>query len=164
MFHVYDLQPVPMTRNRYTTDNPPSNQAPDVPARNLVPPLKPNQACTRTVSAPEGPSTPTATEHPSGANMQSVKNQEAKLSVVTNLKNLKKKFQKKRSVSQEFMYAEVNVEAADRSGNTENEYQEITGEQTFNAPPFSYTSTEVKLTDGQLPKEYLPPPPFAPGY
>lgn len=164
MSHVYDLQPVPMARNRYTTDNPPSNQPPDVPARSLVLPLKQNQACIRTVSAPESPSTPTATEHPFGANIQSVKNQEAKPSVATNLKNLKKKFQKKRSTSQEFMYAEVNVKAADGSGNTENEYQEITGEQTFNAPPFSYTCTEVRLTDGQLPQEYLPPPPFAPGY
>ncbi|XP_044056275.1 hematopoietic SH2 domain-containing protein homolog isoform X3 [Siniperca chuatsi] len=156
--------PVPMTRNRHTADNPPSNQPPEVPARRSVPPLKQNQACIRTVSAPDSPSTPTATEHPFGTNIQSVKNQEAKLSLVTNIKNLKKKFQKKRSTSQENMYAEINVEATDRSGNTENECQEMTGEQTFNGPPFSYTCTHVRLTDGELPQEYLPPPPFAPGY
>lgn len=148
MFHVYDLQPVPMTRNRYTTDNAPSNQPPDVPARSSVPPLKQSQACIRTVSVPESPCTTTAPEHSFGANVQSVKNQEVKPSVVTNLRNLKKKFQKKRSTSQEFMYAEVNLEAAD-SGNTE--YQEITWET-------------ARMTDEQLPHEYLPPPPFAPGY
>ncbi|KAI3368792.1 hypothetical protein L3Q82_025776 [Scortum barcoo] len=157
-------QPVAMTRTRFITDNPPSNQPPDVPARTLLPPLKQNQACVRTVSAPENPSTPAATEHPLGVNIQPVKNQEVKPSVVTNLKNLKKKFQKKRSTSQEFMYAEVNLEAADSSEGAENEYQEITGEQTFSPPSFSYTCTDMRLTDGQLPQEYLPPPPFAPGY
>lgn len=164
MFYVYDLQPVPMTRKRYTAENPPSNQPPEVPARSSVLPLKQNQACVRTVSAPQSPSTPTAAEHQFGANVQSVKNQEAKLSVVTNLKNLKKKFQKKRSTSQEFVSAEINVEAADRSGNTENEYQEIAGEQAFSGPPFSDTCTDVSLSDEELPQEYLPPPPFAPGY
>ncbi|XP_070764955.1 hematopoietic SH2 domain-containing protein homolog [Enoplosus armatus] len=158
----YPATPVPMTRNRYTANNPPSNQPPEVPARSSVPPLKQNQACIRTVSAPESPSIPT--EHTFGTNIQSAKIQEAKSSVVTNLKNLKKKFQKKRSTSQEFMYAEIDMEATDMSGNTENEYHEITGEQTFNDPPFSYTCTDVRLTDGGLPQEYLAPPPFAPGY
>ncbi|XP_076583077.1 hematopoietic SH2 domain-containing protein homolog [Chaetodon auriga] len=154
--------PVPMTRNKYMADNPPSNRPPEVPARTSVPPLKLNQACIRTVSAPESPSTPTATEHSPGVTIQSVKNQEAKLSVVTNLKNLKKKFHKKRSTSQELMYTEINVEATVRSENTDNEYQEITGEQA--SPQFSYTSTVARPTDGGLPQEYLPPPPFAPGY
>lgn len=154
MFHVYNLQPV--TRKRYTGDNPPSNQPPEVPDRSSVPPLKQNQACIRTVSAPESPPTPTATGDPSSTNIQSVKNQEAKPSVISNLKNLKKKFQKKRSISQENMYAEINV--------VENEYHEITGQQTFNAPPFPHTCTEQTLTDGGVPDEYLPPPPFAPGY
>ncbi|GAA6221554.1 hematopoietic SH2 domain-containing protein [Lates japonicus] len=151
--------PVPLTRKRYAADNPPSNQPPEVPARTCVPPLKQNQACIRTVSAPEGPSTPTATDHQFSGNTQPVKNTEVKPSVVTNLKNLKKKFQKKRSTSQEHTYTEINVEA-----NTESEYQEITGEQTFNGAPFSYAHTDVTLTDGALPQEYLPPPPFAPGY
>ncbi|XP_035509635.1 hematopoietic SH2 domain-containing protein homolog [Morone saxatilis] len=153
--------PVPKTRNRYTADNPPSNPPPEVPARTSVPPLKLNQACIRTVSAPKSPCTPTATEHSFSANIQPVKNQEAKPSVVTNLKNLKKKFQKKRSTSQESMYTEINVEA---TGNTENEYQEIEGQQTVSDPAFSYTCTDVRLSDGRLPQEYLPPPPFAPGY
>ncbi|XP_070688959.1 hematopoietic SH2 domain-containing protein homolog [Pempheris klunzingeri] len=148
--------PVPMARKRYTACNPPSNQLPIVPARSSVPPPKQNHACVRTVSAPQTPSIPAATEHPFSSNIHSVKSQEAKLSVVTNLKNLKKKLQRKKSMSQEFMYAEIT----DSSGNTENEYHEITGEQTFSGPPLSYTS----LTDGGLPQEYLPPPPFAPGY
>lgn len=161
-----------MTRKRYTADNLPFNQPPEVPARISVPPPKQNQACIRTVSAPQSPSTSTstATDHPHGANILPARNQEAKPSVVTNLKNLKKKFQKKRSTSQECMYAEINMEAEqkmeaiDRSVNIENEYQEITGRQTFDGAPFSYTCINTKPTDGSLPQEYLPPPPFAPGY
>lgn len=154
--------PVPMTRKRYVADNPPANRPPEVPARSA--PLKQNQACVRTVSAPESPSTPTFAAHPLDANTQSVKNQEAKPTVVSNLKNLKKKFQKKRSMSQELMYAEINMEATDRSGNTEDEYQEITEEQVGRSSPFSNTCNDVRQTDGGLPYEYLPPPPFAPGY
>ncbi|XP_032381112.1 hematopoietic SH2 domain-containing protein homolog [Etheostoma spectabile] len=154
----------PVTRKRNTGNSPPSNQPPEVPDRSSVPPLKQNQACIRTVSAPESPPTPTATGQPSNTNIQSVKNQEAKLSVISNLKNLKKKFQKKKSISQENMYAEINVAEPERSGNSENEYHEITGQQTFNAPPFPHTCTELTLTDGGVPHEYLPPPPFAPGY
>ncbi|KAM9357535.1 hematopoietic SH2 domain-containing protein homolog [Symphorus nematophorus] len=156
--------PVAMARSRYLADNPSSNQRPEVPARSTVPPLKQNQACIRTVSAPESPSAPAATEHPLGANIQPVKNQEPKPSGFTNLKNLKKKFQKRRSVSQEIMYTEVNAEAIQRSGSVENEYQEITGEQTSNCPPCSNTCSDIRLTDRGLPQEYLPPPPFAPGY
>lgn len=164
MLHVCDLKPVPLTRKRYTVDNPPSNQPPEVPARSNVPPLKQNQACIRTVSAPEGPSIAPAIEHPLGGDVRPVRNNEVKPSVVSNLKNLKKKFQKRRSTLQEHMYTEINVEATHRGANSENEYQEITGEQTFDGAPFSYTHTDMTLTDGVLPQEYLPPPPFAPGY
>ncbi|XP_044217772.1 hematopoietic SH2 domain-containing protein homolog [Thunnus albacares] len=160
--------PVPAARKRYTGDNVPLNQPPEVPVRTTVPPLKQNQACIRTVSAPERPSAPAANDHLHGANIPPTRNHEAKPSVVTNLKNLKKKFQKKRSISQEYaeinMEAEQKMEATDRSANTENEYQEITGQQTFEGPPFSYTCTGARPTDGRLPQEYLPPPPFAPGY
>ncbi|XP_053178496.1 hematopoietic SH2 domain-containing protein homolog [Scomber japonicus] len=165
-----DIKPVPVARKRYnvTTDSVPLNQRPEVPARPSVPPPKQNQACIRTVSAPERPSTSTATDHPHGVNMLPARNQETKPSVVTNLKNLKKKFQKKRSMSQEYaeinMEAEQRMEAIDRSASTENEYQEITGQQTFDGAPFSYTCTGARKTDGRLPQEYLPPPPFAPGY
>ncbi|XP_031719998.1 hematopoietic SH2 domain-containing protein homolog [Anarrhichthys ocellatus] len=157
---LFPLPVLPATRNRCTANNPPSNQPPQVPARTSVPPLKQHQACIKTVS--ESPHTPTATEHPLSGNIQFAKNQEAKMSVVSNLKNLKKKFQKKRSTSHK--YAEVNMEATERSGNAGNEYQYITGQQTANAPPLSYTCTDVRLTDGELPYEYLPPPPFAPGF
>lgn len=152
-----DSQPLPMTRNRYTADNSPSTQPPEVPARSAVPALKQNQASIRTVSAPESP---VAAEHRFGVNTGSVKNQEVKPTIVTNLKILKNKFQKKPSMSQEFMYTEINMEATDKSRNTENEYQEITGEQTFTRPHFPCTD----VTDGGLPQEYFPPPPFAPGY
>ncbi|XP_038563314.1 hematopoietic SH2 domain-containing protein homolog isoform X2 [Micropterus salmoides] len=155
--------PVPMARNRYTADSPSSNQPPEVPARSSVTPLRQNQACIRMVSGPKSPSTPTATEHPFGASIQSAKNHEAKPSVVTNLKNLKKKFQKKRSMSED-LYTEINVEPTDRGGSTENEYQELPGECSFSGPPFSHTWTDVRLTDGELPPEYLQPSPFAPGY
>ncbi|XP_042337031.1 hematopoietic SH2 domain-containing protein homolog [Plectropomus leopardus] len=123
------LSTTPVPKKRYKDFNLPPNQPPEVPARSCVPPLKQNQACIRTVSAPE--SAPTTTAHP-------------KPSVVSNLKNLKKKFQKKAGTMQEA---------------TENDYEEIAGDQTFSAPPFFYN-----VTDGALPQEYLPPPPFAPGH
>ncbi|TMS20337.1 Hematopoietic SH2 domain-containing protein-like protein [Larimichthys crocea] len=162
--------PIPMTRKKYTANSPSSNQPPEVPARGCVPPLKQIQACDRTVSAPKSPIAPTATAYPFGANNQPVQNLEAKPSVITNIKslnlNLKKKFQiqKRKSMSPESMYSEINVEATEGSGNTENEYQVITDEKTVSAPPFPYTRTDVRLTDEGLPKEYFPPPPYAPGY
>ncbi|XP_035503286.2 hematopoietic SH2 domain-containing protein homolog isoform X1 [Scophthalmus maximus] len=148
--------PVPLTRKRNTADNTPFNQPPDVPARICAPPLKLNQACIRTGSTPEAPSASTATEQPLSDNIQPVRNHIGKPSVVTSFKNLKKKFQK-RSASQLQMYIE-NLEAPDRSGNTEGEYVEILGEQTLDGATFSNNP------DGVLPHEYLPPPPFAPGY
>ena len=162
--HVYHLQPVLMNRTKYKADQPPSDQPPEVPARPAGPPLKQNQACIGSVSAPESPTTLTATEHPPGANTQSVKNQESKLSVVTNLKNLKKKFHKKRCMSQERMYTEIDLKATGRSGNTESEYQEITDEVISSGSAFSSPFTDVSLSDEELPQEYLPPPPFAPGF
>lgn len=137
------LSAMPVPGKRYTV----IKQPPEIPARSSIPPLKQNQACIRTVSAPESAST--TTEHPHSGNIQSAKNQEAKPSVVSNLKNFKKKFQKKINTLQEA---------------TEHEYQEITGVQTFSALPFANTCTDVGLTNGGLPQEYLPPPPFAPGH
>lgn len=150
---------MPMTRKR-PADISLSTQPSEVPARSSVSPLMQNQACIRTASVPESPSTPITTERTSGANTDSVNNHEAKPSVVTTLMVLKKRFQKKTSMSQEFVYTEINMEATDKSGNNENEYQEIAEEQTFNCPQLSCTA----VPDGGLPKEYLPPPPFAPGY
>ncbi len=60
------------------------------------------------------------------------------------------------------MYTDINVETTDRR--TLSDYQEIAGEQTFNSPPFSYTSTDVREADRGVPQEYLQPPPFALGY
>nr|XP_020494584.1 hematopoietic SH2 domain-containing protein homolog isoform X1 [Labrus bergylta] len=142
--------PVPMNRN---------HQPPELPHRSSLP-LKQNPACTRTVSAPDRRSTHTVTDHPSSTQ----RNQQTKPSVVTNLKNFKKKFQKKRSLSQELMNTEMNKEETERRGNTESEYQEIPGEQSFNSPTFSHTCPDMTLTGGELPQEYRQPPPFAPGF
>ncbi|CAJ1060505.1 hematopoietic SH2 domain-containing protein homolog [Xyrichtys novacula] len=140
--------PVPMPRK---------NQPPQLPIESPLPPLKQNQACVRTVSAPDSRFTHSATVQA----FSTQRNQEAKPSVVSNLKNLRKKFGKKRSPSQELMNAEINVGATERSGNTEHEYQEITGEQS---KPFSNTCPDIRLTNERLPHEYRQPPPFAPGY
>lgn len=147
-----------MTRQKYPGDNPPPNQPPPVvPARSNFPLLNQNQnqACTRTVAVPESPSTPSATELSCNANVKPAKTQQVKPSVVTNLKNLKKKFQK-RQPSQENVYTDINEEVPGHAGNTENEYQEITEEQSN---PALRTANGVRL-----PQEYLHPPPFAPGY
>ncbi|XP_030583865.1 hematopoietic SH2 domain-containing protein homolog [Archocentrus centrarchus] len=154
--------PAPMTRKRYMADNPPSNQPPEVPSRNCVA-LKQIQA-TRTVSAPESLPTLTGSEQPPCTNIPHVKNQEAKLSAVINLKNFKKKFHKKREPLQDNSYSEINTETTNRGENAEHEYQEITGQQTFCEPPLSSTCTHPRLTDEVLPLEYMPPPPFAPGF
>ncbi|KAG7453792.1 hypothetical protein JOB18_014289 [Solea senegalensis] len=106
-----------------------------------------NQVCIRTVSAPDGLS-----EHPRSSNCQPAKSHDVKLSVVSNLKNLRKKLQKK-STSQHHLYAEITVEAQDNT-----EYQEISGEQSVDWTQFGCNQAE------ELPYEYLPPPPFAPGY
>lgn len=134
---------MPAARKRYVADKSASIQPPEVPARSSVPSLRQNQAYMPTTSEPESPFTPT--EPQLNSNTESLKNQEAKSSVVTNLKGLKKKIQK-RIMSQDFTYTEINME--------------ITGEETINCPNSSCTNA----TDGGLPQEYLPPPPFAPGY
>jgi len=84
------------------------------------------------------------------------------MSVVSNLKNLKKKFQKKTNTLQDNAYAEINLETSDMNEDTENEYQEITEEQTFRRSHLY--DTDRRLTDQVLPQEYKPPPPFAPGF
>lgn len=152
--------PVPVTGKSYSPDSTSANQPPEAPSHSVL--VKNNQVCIRTDSASTSSFAQTTAEHPLGVNIHPVKNREAKPSVVTNLKNLKKKFQKKRSVSQRD--AEINMETTDRRGSAESEYLEITGEQTCDGAPFSYTCTDVMLTHGALPQEYRPPPPFAPGY
>ncbi|KAM4548190.1 hematopoietic SH2 domain-containing protein homolog isoform 2-T2 [Odontesthes bonariensis] len=148
--------PVPKTRRRYAADNPPSNQPPEVPSRSFLP-QRQNQVCIRTVSAVQSacramPSIQTLCTE--------VHLHDAKMSVVANLKNLKKKFQKKTSTSQDNTYAEINLDTSDMSEDTEHEYQEITGEQTFSGSHLYDTD----VTDQVLPQEYMSPPPFAPGF
>ncbi|XP_035031676.1 hematopoietic SH2 domain-containing protein homolog [Hippoglossus stenolepis] len=140
----------------HTAEDPQYNLPPEVPARCCVPPPRQNQACISTAPVLEGTSSPTAHPHYPHGNIQPGKNNDVKPSVVTNLKNLKKKFQKKRSKSQENLYTEINVEATDR-----NEYQ---GEQTCNEALYSNNVIYVNAAHGALPPEYHPPPPFAPGF
>lgn len=163
--------PVPTTRKRYTAMDTPPSQPPVVPSRSSMPLPKPNQSCIQTISRPEGASASASTVHPQDYNVQPVKAQDTKLSVVCNLKNLKKKFHKKRSTSLEYVYEDINVEAdqrvksAESSEDTEHEYQEIPGlQQMVEGSHFSHNCTPVRRSDGVLPQEYLPPPPFAPGY
>ncbi|KAF3690950.1 Hematopoietic SH2 domain-containing protein -like protein [Channa argus] len=155
--HGTSLHPAttgPMNRKRYTAECPTFNQPPEVPARSFA--MKQNQACVRTVSAPNTPSP--VSEKPFGANIHpAAKNQEMKHSVIS---NLKKKFQKGRSTSQDNIYTEIGEETINRHGNTE--YQEAASEHTLDGATFC--CTDVTLMENALPLEYLPPPPFAPGY
>ncbi|XP_004068482.2 hematopoietic SH2 domain-containing protein homolog [Oryzias latipes] len=123
--------PSTTTRKRFVADAPPAK-----------PPPVQNQPCVRTVSAPQSSCTPPAWEQ-AHANVHSGRNHEVRLSVVTNLKNLKKKFQKMRNPA-----AEANPDAA-------HEYQEIADAHLY---------SEVTLLEDELPPEYNSPPPFAPGF
>lgn len=153
-------KPVPVARKRYAADNPSVSQPPEVPFRNSAL-LRPNQVCTRTVSAPENVST--TCEQAAITNIQPGKHQEPKVSVVTNFRNLKKKFQRKRSISQNTTYAEIHMAETDHAENAENEYQVIERERTFSGTALSYSCTN-RHTDEGLPQEYHTPPPFAPGH
>ncbi|XP_043985142.1 hematopoietic SH2 domain-containing protein homolog isoform X2 [Gambusia affinis] len=148
--------PAPSMRN-----NSPWIQPPEVPLRNHVVQNQ-NLVCSRTTLVSDSSSTRSATERKLFTNIQPVKFQELRPSVVVNLKGLKKKFQKKTSNPQENVYAEITKGPNDSSEVMENEYQEITGELTFHAPPQHHT--DVRLNDSMLPQEYRSPPPFAPGY
>lgn len=150
IFYFYDSQPVPMPRKRYNADNLLPTRPPEVPLRLSVPPLKQNQACVRT----------SATEHLTCSNTASVKNQDSGLSsVLSNQKILNKKVQNKTSGMQAFINTEIN-EVLKKKRNTENKYEEITEEHTICSPHYPYAD----VTNRGTPQEYLPPPPFAPGY
>ncbi|XP_029939245.1 hematopoietic SH2 domain-containing protein homolog [Salarias fasciatus] len=153
------VKPVPIPRKRYAAENPSASQPPEVPSRSSVP-LRLNQVCTRTVSAPENTST-SGEQAAAITNTQPGKQLEAKVSVVTNFRNLKKKFQKKRSNSQDTTYAEIPKAETDHA---ENEYQAIDRERTFSGTALSYPCTDVRQTGQGLPQEYFTPPPFAPGH
>lgn len=163
--------PVPAPRKRFSATDTPPSQPPAVPSRSCMPLPKPNQSGIQTISRPESPSGPAAAVHPHDANVQPVKGHDTKPSVVSNLKNLKKKFQKKRSSSLDYVYEDIHVEAdqrvksAESSEDTEHEYQEIPGLQyRAEGSHFSYNCSPARRSDGVLPQEYQPPPPFAPGF
>lgn len=139
-FRVHNLQPV--TGRRCTSGDPPPAQPPRVPARASLPLPKRDIA---------------AAQNPLGGGVPFAKNQEAKASVASNLKNLKKRLLKKKSLSQDY------AKETERGGTAGNEYQSITELRTSDSQT-SQSCTNVELTKGELPYEYLPPPPFAPGF
>lgn len=153
--------PAPKIRTRLTADSSAWNQPPEVPVRNHVA-QKQNLVCSRTTAVAESSPMPLATEKKPSANIQPIKFQELKPLVVTNLKSLKKKLQKKISNPQENVYAEITKGPDQGSEVMENEYQEIKGEHTFSGSPQYHT--DVRLNKQMLPHEYRSPPPFAPGY
>lgn len=91
------------------------------------------------ISLPPSTSIPPPTGDLVCTNADDVKNLAAKSSMVSNLKFRNKIFPTKKFL------------------NTENEYEAVKEVQTLNGP-------HVLCTDAELPQEYLPPPPFAPGY
>nr|XP_040040858.1 hematopoietic SH2 domain-containing protein homolog isoform X2 [Gasterosteus aculeatus aculeatus] len=132
----------PVTGRRCTSGDPPPAQPPRVPARASLPLPKRDIA---------------AAQNPLGGGVPFAKNQEAKASVASNLKNLKKRLLKKKSLSQDY------AKETERGGTAGNEYQSITELRTSDSQT-SQSCTNVELTKGELPYEYLPPPPFAPGF
>lgn len=135
---------MPKPRIRYKADDLQSTRSPEVPVRNFVPQVEWNKAG---ISLPPIPSIPPPREDQVYTNIDTVKNLAAKPSVVSNLKILNKIFQTKKSQSQEFVDTD----------NPENLCKEVVEEQTL-------SSCYILRSDAGLPPEYLPPPPFAPGY
>ncbi|KAK5602379.1 hypothetical protein CRENBAI_012936 [Crenichthys baileyi] len=149
--------PVPKVRKKFTANSSPWTSPPEVPLRNRIA-QKQDLACTRMASVPKSSSVPPAIERKLCTIVQPLKFQEQRPSVVTNLKGLKMKFQKKTSNPQENLYEEITKVPNDSSEVVENEYQEL----TFGGSPCYHT--DVRLNDEMLPQEYRSPPPFAPGY
>ncbi|XP_056132873.1 hematopoietic SH2 domain-containing protein homolog isoform X2 [Lampris incognitus] len=181
---VEAVKPVPLPRRKLIAHIPQPDQPPELPARSFLF-LQKNEACTRTSSASGTvcnieqlvtQSTGWEDGHSHNTKSQSGGNPDVKPSVVSSLLTFKRKFQKRRSTSQEHLSVEIHEEAeerlkgqarvtaGDREGNTEHEYQKVPWEQTVGVEPISCTGTTMGLTKKVLPQEYLPPPPFAPGY
>lgn len=180
-FQVQETKPVPLPRKKYCASTTQMDHPPELPARESLDPRK-EQPCPRT----NGPGdtrgacngVPLAQPAMPSVDQHQPKNQEAKSAI--NLAQLKKKFQKMRGVLEEHTYAEINdtdgqelltPRLGNKDGNkmaSENEYEELHCE-----PTDSKASSKTSLTSGSsnvskskqpLPSEYLPPPPFAPGY
>lgn len=128
-----------MPRNRYRADGLQPSRSTEVSVRDFVPQLKQSQAA---VSLPPYPSTPPPTGDQVSISADTGTNLAAKPLLVSNIKILNKMFQAKNSRSQK---------------STENEYEQATEERPGDGP-------RLLRTHPQLPREYLPPPPFAPGY
>ncbi|XP_048107789.1 hematopoietic SH2 domain-containing protein homolog isoform X1 [Alosa alosa] len=175
---VQDAKPVPLPRKRHCVNNIQVDHPPELPARDTLDP-KMEQPCTRInglgdsrAACNEGPLTQPGTS----VDLHQPKAQEAKS--VSNLTQLRKKFQKMRGASEEHTYAEINDVDVQRlplpglgskDGNktaSENEYEELPAESSDIKPtsPPSLSSGSVSKSEQSLPLEYLPPPPFAPGY
>lgn len=178
---VQDTKPVPLPRKKYCVSTTQMDHPPELPARESLGPRK-EQPCPRTngqgdtrAACNGGPLAQPAIQ---SADLHQPKNQDAKS--VINLAQWKKKFQKIRGVSEEHTYAEINdadgqevppPALGNKDGNkmvSENEYEELPCEPT-DTKPTSKTSltsgnSNISKSKQALPSEYLPPPPFAPGY
>ncbi|XP_014071702.1 hematopoietic SH2 domain-containing protein homolog [Salmo salar] len=182
----HTAKPVPLPRKMHVVTTAQPDQPPELPARGPAIPQRKDKVQSSTTSkgpiesrtvGTGRPQTQPNTHHQDPHSNQQ-KNQDVK-SVVSNLAYFKRKFHKKRSASQEHMYAEISVEdeqgqdqgkltaleARDGDVDTavDNEYQMLPGEIDNGLPPITAVTT-VRPTDSGLPPEYLTPPPFAPGY
>ncbi|XP_051549059.1 hematopoietic SH2 domain-containing protein homolog [Myxocyprinus asiaticus] len=166
-------KPVPKPRTIHTSITPIQDIPPPLPPRASLPrrPLTTVEE-DRSDRQQMPPSTPC---EDNGNNRTQQKHQQQPKPVIS-LAQIKKKFKKKRSQSQDHEYEEIteNVCQEDDTFSTlenynlnpqqvmENDYQELpencpaVGHQTSDGTP--------KFVDSELPVEYLNPPPFAPGY
>lgn len=196
IYQVDVVKPVPLPRKIHLVKPVQADRPPELPARGPPLPQKRDQPsngpdgppASRVVSSERTLTRPNHSEDHipnSNLNPNQQKNQDVK-SAVINLTHLKNKFHKKRSTSQEHMYAEIAAEAEqcqhkrqdqsagklaaleamnrdrDMDKDTENEYQELPGEQVDGVS--SNTGIILRSAAIGLPPEYLQPPPFAPGY
>ncbi|KAL2089810.1 hypothetical protein ACEWY4_014498 [Coilia grayii] len=153
------------------------HRTPELPARNSIDHRK-EQLCSRTngQQEPKAGCNGKPMTHP-GPNQPNPKTQEAKSGI--NLTHLKKKFQKMRIGPEDHTYAEisdVNGERqhfpglGDKDGGpkvSENEYEELpepSDKRSASKPSNPSDSGIISNSEQPLPSEYLPPPPFAPGY
>lgn len=174
--------PLPLPRKMRSGNSAPQvdPHAPELPPRVTIAARK-EQPCPKTNGLQEpkagcngaGP----MMTHPGSDPSPNTKPQEAKSGI--NLTHLKKKFQKMRSCSEEHTYAEISEINRERQqvsgfGNTdggsnkasENEYEELPEPSDKKPAPKPSISSDagVTLSQQSMPSEYLPPPPFAPGY
>ncbi|KAJ7993137.1 hypothetical protein DPEC_G00269290 [Dallia pectoralis] len=163
-------QPVPFARKMHTANKAQPDNRPELPLRSPVKPPRRNkdQGATTPESLPASrslfPDKPQTRPNPAHKvpNATKQRSQDVKPASCS-LSNFRKKFIRAKSVSQEHMYAEINITEADRVKErerdtaVENEYQTLPGDiNNINQP--------ISPKENRFPPEYQAPPPFAPGY